>query len=166
MTPARAANYDPTQEQPRPRRRRILLAVALPQGVLEPADADASRFAGLNEVKCIPRPEEKPSGMVVLIDPCHSPLAAVKHRDLAAALVSRTLVFQQSLIDTRDVTGDVSRFRPWPRLARFRQAGVHIKAVADLLGHSSIAITGDVYGHASDDTAGAAVDGWSGVLGL
>ena len=40
---------------------------------------------------------------------------------------------------------------------------MHIKAVADLLGHSSIAITGDIYGHTSDDTARAAVDGWSGV---
>jgi integrase len=38
-------------------------------------------------------------------------------------------------------------------------AGVHIKAVADLLGHSSIAITGDVYGHTSEDTARAAVSG-------
>jgi integrase len=46
------------------------------------------------------------------------------------------------------------------------EAGVHIKAVADLLGHSSIAITGDVYGHTSDDTARNAVDGWSGALGL
>jgi integrase len=46
------------------------------------------------------------------------------------------------------------------------EAGVHIKAVADLLGHSSIAITGDVYGHTSDDTARAAVDGLSEVLGL
>ena len=46
------------------------------------------------------------------------------------------------------------------------EAGVHIKAVADLLGHSSIAITGDVYGHTTDDIARAAVDGWSGVLGL
>jgi integrase len=46
------------------------------------------------------------------------------------------------------------------------EAGVHIKAVADLLGHSSIAITGDVYGHTSDDTARSAVDGWSGALGL
>jgi site-specific recombinase XerD len=26
-------------------------------------------------------------------------------------------------------------------------AGVHIKAVADLLGHSSISITGDIYGN-------------------
>jgi integrase len=46
------------------------------------------------------------------------------------------------------------------------EAGVHIKAVADLLGHSSIAITGDVYGHTSDDTARAAVDGLAARLGL
>jgi integrase len=46
------------------------------------------------------------------------------------------------------------------------EAGVHIKAVADLLGHSSIAITGDVYGHTSEDTARAAVDGLAGRLGL
>jgi integrase len=45
-------------------------------------------------------------------------------------------------------------------------AGVHIKAVADLLGHSSIAITGDVYGHTSEDTARAAIDGLAGQLGL
>ena len=43
------------------------------------------------------------------------------------------------------------------------ESGVHIKAVADLLDHSSISITGDIYGHTSDETA---VDGWSGVLGL
>jgi integrase len=35
-----------------------------------------------------------------------------------------------------------------------------------LRAHSSIAITGDVYGHTSDDTARSAVDGWSGALGL
>jgi integrase len=46
------------------------------------------------------------------------------------------------------------------------ESGVHIKAVADLLGHSSIAITGDVYGHTSDDTARSAVDGRAGRLGL
>jgi len=46
------------------------------------------------------------------------------------------------------------------------ESGVHIKAVADLLGHSSISITGDVYGHTSDDTARAAVEGLSGTLGL
>jgi hypothetical protein len=39
------------------------------------------------------------------------------------------------------------------------ESGAHIKAVADLLGNSSIAITGDVYGHTSDDIARAAVDG-------
>lgn len=46
------------------------------------------------------------------------------------------------------------------------ESGVHIKAVADLLGHSSIAITGDVYGHTSDDTARAAIDGLASRLGL
>jgi integrase len=46
------------------------------------------------------------------------------------------------------------------------EAGVHIKAVADLLGHSSIAITGDIYGHASDAATRSAVDGLSEVLGL
>jgi integrase len=46
------------------------------------------------------------------------------------------------------------------------EAGVHIKQVSDLLGHSSVAITGDVYGHASDQSARAAVDGLSGALGF
>lgn len=46
------------------------------------------------------------------------------------------------------------------------ESGVHIKAVADLLGHSSISITADVYGHKSDEAARSAVDGWSGALGL
>src|SRR6185295_6965953 len=46
------------------------------------------------------------------------------------------------------------------------ESGVHIKAVADLFGHSSIAITGDAYGHTRDDTARAAVDGLAGRLGL
>ncbi|MDT5185809.1 MAG: hypothetical protein QOI29_3967 [Mycobacterium sp.] len=46
------------------------------------------------------------------------------------------------------------------------ESGVHIRAVADLLGHSSIAITGDVYGHTSDDTARGAVDALAGRLGL
>jgi site-specific recombinase XerD len=44
--------------------------------------------------------------------------------------------------------------------------GVHIKAVADLLGHSSVAITGDVYGHTSSPTARAAIDGRAIRLGL
>jgi integrase len=42
-------------------------------------------------------------------------------------------------------------------------AGVHIKAVAGLLGHGSIAITGDIYGHTLDATTRAAIDG---VIGL
>jgi integrase len=46
------------------------------------------------------------------------------------------------------------------------ESKVHIKAVADLLGHSSIAITGDIYGHTSDDTARAAVEGLADQLGL
>ena len=46
------------------------------------------------------------------------------------------------------------------------EAGVHIKAVADLLGHPSIAITGDIYGHTSDDTARSAVEGLGKSLGL
>jgi integrase len=46
------------------------------------------------------------------------------------------------------------------------EAGVHIKAVADLLGHSSISITGDIYGHTSDATTKAAIDGLTDALGL
>lgn len=46
------------------------------------------------------------------------------------------------------------------------EASIHIKAVADMPGHSSISITFDIYGHTSDETARSAVDGWSGALGL
>jgi integrase len=46
------------------------------------------------------------------------------------------------------------------------EAGMHIKQVSDLLGRSSVAMTGDVYGHGSDQSARAAVDGLSGALGL
>jgi len=46
------------------------------------------------------------------------------------------------------------------------EAGVHIKAVADLLGHSSISITGDIYGHTSDATTRPAIDGLTSALGL
>ncbi len=46
------------------------------------------------------------------------------------------------------------------------ESGVHIRAVADLLGHSSISVTGDIYGHTSDATTRAAIDGLSGALGL
>jgi integrase len=46
------------------------------------------------------------------------------------------------------------------------ESGTHIKAVADLLGHSSIAITGDVYGHTSDHAARTAVESLGERLGL
>jgi integrase len=46
------------------------------------------------------------------------------------------------------------------------EAGVHIKAVADLLGHSSISITGDIYGHTSDATTRTAVESLTAQLGL
>jgi integrase len=43
---------------------------------------------------------------------------------------------------------------------------VHINAVADLLGHSSIAITGDICGHAGDAATRSVVDGLSDMPGL
>ena len=45
------------------------------------------------------------------------------------------------------------------------EGGVNIKAVSSLLGHSSVAITGDVYAHVTDDTARAAMATLSGALG-
>src|SRR5258708_36306317 len=42
------------------------------------------------------------------------------------------------------------------------EAGARIKAVSDLLGHSSISVTGDVYGHTFDDAARAAIEGLTG----
>lgn len=46
------------------------------------------------------------------------------------------------------------------------ESGVHIKAVSDLLGHASIAITGDIYGHTSQETARSAVGGLAESLGV
>jgi integrase len=46
------------------------------------------------------------------------------------------------------------------------EGGTHIRAVADLLGHSSISITGDIYVATSDDTARKAVEDLSTSLGL
>jgi integrase len=46
------------------------------------------------------------------------------------------------------------------------EAGVNIKAVSDLLGHSSVSITGDIYGHTSDDSARAAIAKLSDAMGL
>ncbi len=36
--------------------------------------------------------------------------------------------------------------------------GVPLKGVSDIFGHSSIAITGDIYGHVSPDVVGQATD--------
>jgi integrase len=36
--------------------------------------------------------------------------------------------------------------------------GVPLKVVSEILGHSSIAITGDIYGHVSPDVARRAID--------
>jgi integrase len=36
--------------------------------------------------------------------------------------------------------------------------GVPLKVVSDILGHSSIAITGDIYGHVFPDVARQAMD--------
>ena len=38
------------------------------------------------------------------------------------------------------------------------EAGSHIKAVSELLGHCDIRITGDVYGHVSTEVARSAVE--------
>lgn len=46
------------------------------------------------------------------------------------------------------------------------ESGTHIRQVADLLGHSSIAVTGDVYGHGSDVGARAAITGLAARLRL
>ena len=46
------------------------------------------------------------------------------------------------------------------------ESGVHITAVADLLGHSSIAVTGATYGHTSDHAARSAVESLGAQLGL
>jgi integrase len=41
------------------------------------------------------------------------------------------------------------------------EAGIHIKAVSELLGHSDIRITGDVYGHVSTEVARSAMEALS-----
>ena len=43
--------------------------------------------------------------------------------------------------------------------------GVGLQTVSDLLSHSSVAITGDVYGHVMPETASAASDVMAGLLG-
>lgn len=46
------------------------------------------------------------------------------------------------------------------------EAGVHVKAVSELLGHADIRITADVYGHVSTDAARGAMASLSSVYGL
>jgi integrase len=43
---------------------------------------------------------------------------------------------------------------------------VNIKAISDMLRHSSVAITGDIYGHTSDEAAQAAADALASALRL
>ncbi len=45
------------------------------------------------------------------------------------------------------------------------EAGTPLKVVSELLGHNSISVTGDIYGHVSDGAARAAVDRLSDALG-
>jgi hypothetical protein len=46
-----------------------------------------------------------------------------------------------------------------PKIARYESVAPSDMTDKVLLGHSSIAVTGDVYGHTSDDTARSALDG-------
>lgn len=83
------------------------------------------------------------------------------------------LVFLTELgtrLDPRNLTrvvGNAARKAGWGRITAhslrhgaaigWLEAGVHIKAVADMLGHSSIAVTGDIYGHTNASVSSAAV---------
>jgi integrase len=65
-----------------------------------------------------------------------------------------------------DMTGvDIHTMRHNAAVLWFED-GVHIKAVSDLLGNASIAITADIYGHTTDAAARAAITGLAGRLGL
>ena len=46
------------------------------------------------------------------------------------------------------------------------EAGVHLKAGSEMLGHSDIRVTGDVYGHVSPEIARAAMDSLTEALGF
>jgi len=45
------------------------------------------------------------------------------------------------------------------------EAGVPLKTVSEILGHASIQVTGDIYGHVSTDGARTAMDRLSKALG-
>ncbi|UXA04417.1 site-specific integrase [Mycobacterium sp. SMC-2] len=72
----------------------------------------------------------------------------------------------ETAAQTAGVEGVVVHTLRHSAAAAWLEGGVHIKAVADLLGHSSISITGDIYGHSEDSTARAAVDDLSRQLGM
>jgi integrase len=71
--------------------------------------------------------------------------------------LTRTVTEAATKAGLTDVTG--------PHMLRHGAAtqllenGVHVKAVSDILGHSSIAITGDIYGHSSQDHLREALQG-------
>jgi len=46
------------------------------------------------------------------------------------------------------------------------EAGIHLKAVSELLGHADIRVTADVYGHTSDEVARAAMDRLAASVGV
>lgn len=46
------------------------------------------------------------------------------------------------------------------------EGGLHLKAVSTLLGHHSISVTADIYGHVSEPVTRAAIDGLTARLGL
>lgn len=46
------------------------------------------------------------------------------------------------------------------------EAGVHLKAVSELLGHADIRVTAEVYGHTSDEVARAAMDRLAAAVGV
>jgi hypothetical protein len=54
--------------------------------------------------------------------------------------------------------------RPFEQLKRY--IGTPAKVAESRRKRGSIAITGDIYGHTSDATTRAAIDGLSGILGL
>ena len=43
--------------------------------------------------------------------------------------------------------------------------GVPLKVVSEILGHASVAITGDIYGHVSPEVSSSAMDALSNALG-
>lgn len=45
-------------------------------------------------------------------------------------------------------------------------ARASLPTVRDILGHSSVAITGDLYSHPTEAAARAAVDSWANQLGI